>query len=163
MEKNKDPASFLQDLHHLLCFPGGDSGPSQASLEAASSKGLSVVPREDSAQLRAFLSSIYCMPSVVLGSLGDSEEESVLACLHGTCGVFWEGSEQGLGDMWFSIPVVSACWFLLVAFKSWGRRRRLEAQKKPFGDAVVELVQMTLVRISQSWCQRSPSFPALCL
>lgn len=32
MEKNKDPAAFLQDAHRLLYFPGGDSGPGQASL-----------------------------------------------------------------------------------------------------------------------------------
>lgn len=53
-------ASFFQDAHHLLSFPGGDSGPSQASLVATSSNRLSVVSRQDSAQLCMFLSSICC-------------------------------------------------------------------------------------------------------
>lgn len=31
-EKDKDPASFLQEVCHLLHSPGGDSGSGQASL-----------------------------------------------------------------------------------------------------------------------------------
>ena len=33
---------LLWGLHHLLCFPGGDSDPSQASLTATSSKSLAI-------------------------------------------------------------------------------------------------------------------------
>lgn len=86
MEKHKHPASFLQDVHHLPRFPGGDSGPSQASLMATSSKRLSVVSRQNSAQFCMFSSSIWCTPSMALGSLGN-----VLSCLRGACGnfVFW--------------------------------------------------------------------------
>nr|KAF6387410.1 hypothetical protein mMyoMyo1_007912 [Myotis myotis] len=65
MEKNKDPASFLQDIHHVPCFPGGDRGPSQASLWATSSKRLCSSPPAGVAHSRTFSWSICCVPSMV--------------------------------------------------------------------------------------------------
>lgn len=36
------PGLLLWGLHHVLCFPGGDSGPSQASLAVTSSESLAL-------------------------------------------------------------------------------------------------------------------------
>lgn len=60
MEKNKHPPSFLQDVHHLPRFPGGDSGPNQASLVATSSKRLSWFPRIQLNSARFHRASVIC-------------------------------------------------------------------------------------------------------
>lgn len=72
MEKNKDAAAFLQDAHRLPYFPGGDSGPGQASLWATFSRRLFTGSWQDSAPCHTFPSSRCCMPGTVLGPSGVS-------------------------------------------------------------------------------------------
>lgn len=109
MEKNKDPASFLQDIHHFLCFPGGDSGPSQASLWATSSKRLCSWPPAGVGSFPHVFMEHLLYAEHGVGSLGN-----VLSCLSGICDIFGGAFQAGIGEH----VILNTCsFYLLVASK----------------------------------------------
>lgn len=86
MEKSKDPASCLQDVHHFPYFPGGDRAQARPHSGPLPPRGCVHGLPQESAHSRTFSWSICCMLSMVLDSSGN-----VPSCLSGTCDIFFFG------------------------------------------------------------------------
>ena len=93
----KRPGPLLRDIHPALCFLGEDSGPSQASLVAASSRRLAA----GYGAAPCVRAETRCVLSAEPAALGGSGGENVLVCLHGTCGISSRGRSEQAVDTWF--------------------------------------------------------------
>lgn len=138
----KPLASFLQDVHRLPVLPTWGRWPSR-------DVPCGCILQEAVCGLLAGLSSIlhtfveHLLYTQHGPGLLYSEEENVLTCLW-LLWHFWGWIRAGL----VGHVVLNTCSFCLLVspccLHGLGMRRGPEAQKKRFGDSVVEFAQMTL-------------------
>lgn len=152
--ENRHPPSFLQDVYHLPRFPGGTVAQIRPHLWPLPPRGCRGFP-EFSSILHVFIEHLLYAKHCA----GFLRECPLLPswCLWQLLG--WGGGlfKSGLLGRGSKHLLISPC-CLQVLWEEGGvlrpRRNDLEIQW--------QFVQMTLLQISKSWCQRSLPFSAPC-